>query len=322
MTLTYISVADQARALAIPVTSTPPPPDGVALLIWIAIAVAVVLLLGTAIRSRRLRRSIDAVSDELRGHDASQEHGLMRAVDDPRAVMRLRECIDGAFARIHQSVSGQQRFLTDASHELRTPLAAIRAQAQVGLKSESLDESRLVMKTIMGDLDRASRLIEQLLALSRIDARMPVDAERVCSLSKVLDEVLQDLRPLAQSKQISIESCIESDDVSMAPLDLGVLVRNLLLNSIQYSPVCSRVSLRACGRDGGVLLTVDDSGPGIPDDRTLDAFAPFNRLGKRDGEGVGLGLSLVKRVVDSHNATILLQRSRLGGLRVEVWFPR
>jgi two-component system OmpR family sensor kinase len=104
-------------------------------------------------------------------------------------------------------------------------------------------------------------------------------------------------------------------------LGLQLLLHNLLVNAIRYTPVGGRIEI-GCARDSqAILLTVDDSGPGIPASQHAQAFQRFNRLGRVDAHGVGLGLSIVQAVAHAHNAVVHLRESPLGGLRAEVRFP-
>ena len=292
----------------------------VAVILAIIAAGALIALRAERGRLSRLRSYIEAMAAQVLHHDPSDENDFAVQEDAPPAILALKACVDVAIARTQRALTTQGQFLETASHELRTPLAAMRAQAQLGLGSDSADEMRTALTNVTQDLDRACRLVEQLLDLARVGGSIFDEPKRVVSLAPVVDAVLQDFDRQARMKEISLTTDFQAHEVRVRELDLEVVMRNLVSNSIQYSAPGSQVLLSARPHGGGILITVDDAGPGIPADRVEDALLPFNRLGESDGAGVGLGLAIVKRIVDLHGATIRLRRAPLGGLRVELWF--
>jgi signal transduction histidine kinase len=131
---------------------------------------------------------------------------------------------------------------------------------------------------------------------------------------------MDELGPRAASKRIAVSARFPVDTIRGHRFALHVLLRNVLANTIAYTPEDGRVEVNSFARDGAVVLTIDDSGPGIRAEDRERAFERFNRLGATQVEGVGLGLSIVHSVVELHRAQLRLLDSPIGGLRVEVVF--
>jgi two-component system sensor histidine kinase QseC len=231
----------------------------------------------------------------------------------------LIEALNGLFARIEAMVQAERRFTADAAHELRTPIAAIRAQAQVALTESAEAPRRHALAATIEGCDRATRLVEQLLTLSRLEAGAAVAMQSV-DLAALARQVVGELAPRALSKEQDLgldaaTACVVSGD----PTLLAVLLRNLIDNALRYSPRGARVDVALQANAGRVTLTVEDSGPG------LDA-GQADRLGQRFQRGLGhhesgsgLGWSIVQRIADAHHFAVEASRSeRLGGLRVVV----
>jgi two-component system sensor histidine kinase QseC len=243
----------------------------------------------------------------------------VRVDDAPSEMVPMIDALNALFQRIEVLLESERRFTADAAHELRTPIAAIRAHAQVAL-NEADDKKRChALHSTLDGCDRATRLVEQLLTLSRLEAdAMP--EEKAVDLHAVARSVLADIAPRAIAKH----QCLELDDgppcvVRGDETLLAVLIRNLVDNAVRYSPPSARVQVRVACDSSGVRLSVEDGGPGL-------AAADMKRLGERffrtlgtAESGSGLGLSIARRVAAVHRMTIEIGRSQLlGGLAVHV----
>jgi two-component system sensor histidine kinase QseC len=240
-------------------------------------------------------------------------------VGAPSEMTPMLGALNGLLERIGGLMESERRFTADAAHELRTPIAAIRAQAQVALAEADDAQRRHALQATLEGCDRATRLVEQLLTLSRLDAGSapPVNA---LDLVELVRRVVADVAPQAVQKQQTIE--VDAPQPCRVPGDatlLAVLVRNLVDNAVRYSPGHATVKVALTQRDAQVMLSVDDSGPGMttPDMQRLgERF--FRVLGSGEG-GSGLGWSIVRRIAAVHNAVVRVARSdALGGLRVEI----
>ena len=245
------------------------------------------------------------------------------AVDGaPSEMTPMLEALNGLFQRIADLMASERRFTADAAHELRTPIAAVRAQAQVALASaEDAERTHALRATVQG-CDRATRLVEQLLTLSRLESGHAPSSTRL-DVGAVVREVVADVAHLALAKGQTIE--VEADqqyEVHAEATLLSVLVRNLLDNAIRYSPPAASVKVTLQNASSGVILTLEDSGPGMSAldmDHLGERF--FRVLGSGQS-GSGLGWSIARRIAAVVGAEVVVSRSAsLGGLAVEVRFP-
>lgn len=242
----------------------------------------------------------------------------------PTEMTPMIDALNGLFVRIGELMESERRFTADAAHELRTPISAIRMQAQVAQGESDEGLRRHALAATLEGCDRASRLVDQLLTLSRLEAGAAASGQPV-DLAAVIRSVVSDLAVLAIQKGQALE--VDADAAGPArvrgdALLIAVLARNLIDNAIRYSPPGGRVLVTLDGPRDRIRLTIDDSGPGLsePDLQRLgERF--FRVLGSGQG-GSGLGWSIVRRIADVHRATVEVGRSpTLGGLRVTVEWP-
>ena len=242
----------------------------------------------------------------------------------PDEVQPLVSELNLLFERVQRAFDAQQHFVADAAHELRSPLAALRLQLQ-GLQRAGDDAGRAAaIERLSAGIDRATRLVEQLLTLARQEASAagqgapttPVDLHAVAQLA------LADVAPAAQAR--SMDLGLLDSDAAQVPGNaeaLRMLARNLLDNAVKYTPAGGRVDLQIRRVNGGdaVQLTVEDSGPGIPEEHRARVMQRFVRETTDGAPGSGLGLAIVQTIAQAHGASVGLDASpRLGGLRVTV----
>jgi two-component system, OmpR family, sensor histidine kinase QseC len=244
--------------------------------------------------------------------------------DVPAEMRPLVAELNGLLARIGSMVEVERRFTADAAHELRTPIAAIRAQAQVALGAGSNTAQRdLALRTTLAGCDRAAHLVDQLLALARLESGS-VATDTACNVSALVRQVAADLAPaaLGRGQDLALEADMPCAIAANGAL-VNLLVRNLLDNALRYSPDGARVLVRvATTAQGIVALEVHDSGPGMaPSDRQRLGERFFRVLGHTQ-PGSGLGWSIVRRIAEVSGARVEAQASvLLGGLWVRVEWP-
>jgi two-component system OmpR family sensor kinase len=272
---------------------------------------------------RRTFKPIDAVAAGLdqRGDDD------LRAMADDRLPKEIRPfvlAINRMLARLEQVMAVQRRFVADAAHELRSPLTALSLQAERLQESDMSAQARERLATLREGLKRSQNLVVQLLALARAQDG-PAASEQVASVQEVFREVLEDLMPLAERKQIDIGvSRADEVVVSVSQMDLSTLVKNLVDNAIRYTPEGGRIDLAVRVEGNKAVLEVSDTGPGIPEQERARVFEPFYRTLGSDETGSGLGLSIVKAIADRIHARVqLCESDEVGhtGLRVQVVIP-
>ena len=239
-------------------------------------------------------------------------------LDDPPAEMQpLVAALNGLFARIAALLESERRFTADAAHELRTPITAIRAQAQVALGADGSAERRHALLATLEGCDRATRLVEQLLTLARLDAA-PATPTTPVDLGRVARRVVADLAGGALVRDQSIE--LDAPEPCELPVDetlLAVLLRNLVDNAIRYSPAGSRIRIAATRTAAHTVLRVEDSGPGLTEAQRARLGERFFRVLGTDQPGSGLGWSIAQRIAAVQGATLSASRSEaLGGLAV------
>ncbi len=242
----------------------------------------------------------------------------------PQEVRPLVQELNLLFGRVRHAFDAQKHFVADAAHELRSPLAALKLQVQ-GLQRAPDDAARtLAVSRLSAGIDRATRLVEQMLALARHEASMAAGAKpETVDLAEVARLAISDTVAAAQARRIDI-GVAQADagaTVSGQPEALRMLLRNLIDNAVKYTPEEGRVDVGIVKRADGVELRVDDSGPGLPEAERARVLDRFYRSGEPQAPGSGLGLAIVKSIADLHGATVALEKSAsLGGLRVRVVF--
>ena len=277
-----------------------------ALLLWIAI-------------SRSLRPLIKLTA-EVGRREPENLHAL-EITSAPAEVLPLIERLNQLFARIDASLQNERRFTADAAHELRTPVSGIKAQAQVALATLDDEQRRHALDNVILGCDRATRLIEQLLTLARID-NLGDELTESCPLKALAAEVIGQIAPMALKQDVRLElSEGEEQVVSGNPLLLRVLLRNLIDNAVRHTPPGTVVKIDIGTTAGQTCLSVTDSGPGIPEAELSRVAERFYRPVGTTASGSGLGLSIVKRIAEIHHATLAIGSSAKGtGLTVNLSF--
>jgi len=264
----------------------------------------------------RVRRQIaEREADEL---SPVSEEGL------PDEVRPLVQELNLLFDRVRNAFDAQKHFVADAAHELRSPLAALKLQVQ-GLQRARDDATRELATTrLAAGIDRATQLVEQMLALARHEASAASGAKpESVDLNEVARLAVSDAIANAQARRIDIGMAhADAASVPGQPEALRMMLRNLLDNAVKYTPEGGRVDIGIARQGDGVLLSVDDSGPGLPETERARVLDRFYRSGEPQAPGSGLGLAIVKSIANLHGATVSLDRSpALGGLRVQIRFP-
>jgi two-component system OmpR family sensor kinase len=281
------------------------------------------MLLVTAILVRQSLRPMTSIAETLDARRADDLEEL--ALDDvPQELRPFIASINRLLRRIHVMVERQRRFMADAAHELRTPITALTLQAenldQVVLSQESAER----LDALKQGARRTSRLLEQLLTLARHDFDPAVPAA-VVELDRCARNVVADLLPESAEKGIDLGfDEIQPCRIDAEPLMIEILIRNILDNALRHTPRGGRIDISVhCGRDGATL-TIEDTGPGIPPEDIDRIFEPFFRGTRHQGEGSGLGLSIVKRIVDNLGGVVTVQNvapAGATGLRATVRMP-
>ena len=238
----------------------------------------------------------------------------------PEEAYPLVLAINKLFERLGAEVDRQKRFISNAAHQLRTPLAGLKTYSSIGVQMTDVDDLKHVMKQLDFGLDRASRLVNQLLTLARTEEKMWQERGEghIVDLTSLVKSVNSELGSLANKKEItvhlhdqSISSPVFGDETG-----LRIMIFNLLENAILYTPAGGNIWIRlrndstystdghAVGSAQIVEFIVEDTGGGIPEPERRKVFERFYRLDDSGSPGTGLGLAIVKEVVNSHKGTV------------------
>jgi two-component system sensor histidine kinase QseC len=264
--------------------------------------------------------------NQLREQLASREVGNLQPLSVrqmPEEMQPVVQQINTLFAMLEQAFANERHFSSDASHELRTPLAGLLTQIQVAQKTADPQVRQQALQQAQHAVARMTHLVQQLLILSRVQHNNTPLKQLVNAYDTVV-AVMSDMDNIAHEKQVEIGlQGQEKLFISANPQLLQILMRNLLDNAIKYSPTGSRVNVLTQETSQFVLLTVEDSGPGVPEEDLQRISQRFYRCVATAGrvEGSGLGLSIVQRIADLHGAKIIFGKSQMGGLQVELRFP-
>ena len=269
-------------------------------------------------------KSLDKIAQEV-ANRAPSHLEQVNLTEVPEEIKPLIDELNKLFFRLKEGFEREKRFAADAAHELRTPLAAIKTQAQVALNSKNIDEKNVALLKLIASVNRSTHIVQQLLTMSKLvpEAANINDLDTV-NLTKVTREILAMLAPAAIEKHIDLE--FEPEDripkFSGNSTAIGILVRNLVDNSIRYCDTKGRIVVRVYKKQREVVLEVSDNGPGIPIEMQPHVFERFFRVLGNKSPGSGLGLAIVHQICALHNGRVMLSSPDEGtGLIVQVFFP-
>jgi two-component system sensor histidine kinase QseC len=269
-------------------------------------------------------RPLQTLARQVQTREAS-DLSPVRLDQVPRELTQLTRSINDLLRRLQGSFEREKRFAADAAHELRTPISVLKVQVHNLLQELQAPAAKASARELREGIDAMGHLVEQILELNRTAPDQysmrfqPLDLHALAQevVSQDFDQILQ----RGQEFELEGESCTVPGDATA----LRSLLHNLLTNASKYTPEGGRLRLRVAADEQGAHCSMDDSGPGIPEQYRARVFDRFYRLhGDQHDSGVsgsGLGLAIVKHIIDMHHASIELGRSDLGGLRVLVRFP-
>ena len=270
-------------------------------------AVGAAALVGWWVARKALRpvARMTAQAEEI-GVDRLHERVAVPPVDDE--LGRLARTLNDMLDRLEEGVAAKHRLVADASHELRTPLAVMRSELDVSLRSDHLSaEAREVLESTEEEVERMTRIVENLLMLARIDdGRLPLLPART-DLGDVTFAVAEDLRPLAEAKGVRMEVEDGGAPVTADRDRLYQAVANLVDNAVKYTEPGGKVRVEAWRNRREAGVTVTDTGPGIPREvlpRVFDRFFRGDGARSMSNEGSGLGLAICQEIVRAHGGRV------------------
>jgi two-component system sensor histidine kinase QseC len=254
----------------------------------------------------RTLRPVDAVAAQVRALDAQALAPLDETTPLPNEIAPLRAAFNALIQRVTVAFDNERRFTADAAHELRTPLAALKIQAQVALRAQTVDDQQHALTQVITGVDRMTHLVEQLLTLARVDPTRQNVTPSPLDPADIIAAVCAELLPQAQQQQQTLTvNSVEGCSVAVTAAWLQIAIRNLVDNAMRYAGEGARIEVRLTRTESGCSFTVADDGPGVAPELRSKLSARFVR-GEIEGDGCGLGLSIVARIAQLSHAQLEL----------------
>ena len=289
------------------------------------ISAALALLGGVATYfiSGHALRPIRELSDKIEKVQAQNLADSRIEENQVKELNQLSVSYNRMLERLSEAFEIQRQFTANAAHELRTPLALMQVQLDLYHSNSHPDndaDTVQMIKMVTEQNDRLNKMVKTLLDMSELQT---VGRDDEIILDALVDEVLEDLEPLAEGKNIRLIG--KCKDITMTGSDILIyrLVYNLVENAIKYNHLGGQVTVTADRKEKHVYLSVEDTGAGIPEELKERVFEPFFRVDKsrsRELGGVGLGLALVREIVRVHDGSITVKSNPSGGTIFEVVF--
>lgn len=296
---------------------------GLSLLIGLPL---LVLLMGWAVQ--RGLRPLGLLTEKLnlRLPGSREAIHLENAPSELQPVLRA---LNDLLNRSEDALEREHQFAADVAHELRTPLAGTMIHLQNADTTSDPTQAKASIANARAGLENLARRIEQLLALARLEAHVAADQKKPVDLGELAADVIDELAPLLNSRDADLSLMRDPQDGASTPYvlqghvaALSALFRNLIENALRHIPLGGAITVHLRRDSRTIYLDVIDNGPGIPASNRDAVFARFHRESGSDASGHGLGLSIVLRAAELHDATVTLLDAPTGkGLRVRVTFP-
>jgi two-component system sensor histidine kinase ChvG len=292
-------------------------------LVSLSVAVVLTLLMATTIARPlgRLRRRAEAILDR---------RGRLRGSFEPSRrkdeIGDLERALAELTRRLEEHLQFTESFAADVSHEFKNPLAAIRSATDMALEVDEPEERRRFLTMIQHDVARMERLLNEAREISRIDARIDEEELDRVSVDALLENIVEAFRLRRGDRGPEFTLALEDRDVTvLASADRLIQVfENLLANAVSFSPATGTVAVTLRSDGGSAEVTVTDGGPGIPEEHVDRIFSRFfsYRPDHSDGGGhSGLGLSIVRAVVEAYHGTVTAGARSGGGAKMTVRLP-
>jgi signal transduction histidine kinase len=296
-------------------------------LIYFGIIVVIGSVGGYLLAKQALRpvAKLTATARQISTDKLDQRINLGGPYDELR---ELADTFDDMLARLDAAFDSQKMFVANASHELRTPLSVIRTELDVTLSDPHADvaELRRMGEVVAGATERAQRLVASLLTLARLQAveRGELEVREQVDIAALVPDVLESVRSEAAAKGIRIETEIEPAAAVGDPRLLERLIGNLVENAIRHNVTDGWLRVTTGQTSERVWLHVSNGGPVIPTADLDGLFEPFRRGGKgrTATRGAGLGLAIVRLIVDAHHGKLQAAAPPFGGLAIRIELPR
>lgn len=299
------------------------------LMVVAVLAGAMLMLLATLGGTFIIRRALRPVKTVVHTARKISADDLSLRIESEKRQDEIGELVDtfnDMISRLEASIKKLKQFSGDVSHELRTPLTVIRGEIEVLLRKErSTADYRETLSTVLEETSLLERIIDDLLFLSRIEAIQKKELEKPVQLDEILLQTIENRDAAARNKEIHLN--IINMDAAMVHGDENLLERmliNIIDNAIRYTPVRGRVEISLEKQGDTAVLGIRDNGIGIPQEALpyiYDRFFVVDKSRSKETGGLGLGLSIVKHVAETHGAVITVASEVGQGTAFEIKFP-
>lgn len=290
------------------------------LVFWPIAGLVAAAALAIVLAVRRTVRPLELIAERW----SERSHASLQPIGDedvPRELLPFAVALNALLARIRSMLTRERQFSATAAHQLRTPLAGLQLGLARASKASDIEEARAVIGELSQSTQRTARLVQQLLALGRLDPEMRGDLDFHChDLVALAQDVGAAHADQALAKAIDLELIAASRPVfaNLNPDFIAEALGNLIDNAIRYTPAGGHVAVEIM--TAPVRVQVSDSGPGVDEDERHSVFERFVRGRLTAGEGSGLGLAIVRDIATLHGATVSLSDSAWGGTSVTMAF--
>jgi two-component system OmpR family sensor kinase len=298
---------------------------------WVFLGMSLVLLAGVGLTAAVLARQALRPIDELVARARRIGEGnLAERLPHPGTrdeIGRLVETLNEMLRRLERSFEVQRGFTADASHELRSPLSRLRAELEVTLRRpRDVPEYEETLRSSLEEVERLQRLVEELLALARLDAGQERETPQPVPVGEIVDAAVASVEQEAERRGIAIAVASPPPVlVNAAPVAAKIVLANILDNAVKFSPAGGRVTVRITADGDTAVIAVSDSGPGMAADELPRLFHRFYRghASRSTGaSGVGLGLAISRALVERQGGSIAVSSGRGAGATFSVQLPR
>lgn len=272
---------------------------------------------------RRVLRPVRRIVETTRSITAEDLSLRVDDLGDRDEIGQLARTINDMIARLESSFRQVQRFSGDASHEMNTPLTVMKGELEVALRKERTgEEYREVLNRLLEEVNRLSDVVDDLLFLSRVDAKSIERLTREVSLDRIVLEAFEEVSRLANQRGVAVR--LEQVDEIEVRGDASLfkrMVANLLDNAVKFTPGGKGVSVSLTDGRGTATLVIEDNGDGIDEKdipRIFDRFYRADLSRSKSTGGVGLGLSIVREIADLYNLDVRVESGKRPGTRVTV----
>jgi len=298
---------------------------------WLVFSMSIVILGGIGFTSARLaRRALQPIDRVVTRARRIGEANLADRLPHPGTqdeIGRLVETLNDMLSRLERSFEVQRRFTADAAHELRSPLSRLRAELEVTLRRRrEVGDYEETLHSCLDEVERVQSLIEELLALARIDARQEPERPEPVPIGDIVAAAVAAVRPKALRRSIDVTIDRPADLlVTTAPVAAQVALANILDNAVKFSPFGGQVRITVTAGREEAVITVSDCGPGVAPEEAAQLFERFYR-GKASrsagAPGVGLGLAISRALVEGQGGRISVDMCSDAGATFSVRLPR